>query len=687
MASLSSRLRVDVVWLVFAALFLTSCQRYEEPPPTPRRTRAAQTAPQAARPSPKGAQSSTAAPLQERERKEAATKAKAKAKNAPPPVYSSVHDEEIKEIFRLANKGQWEEAETRANAMIARDPQDASAERMVNWVKKQREKRREQALEDKIREIDAQNSNFNPSLKDLATEKKDRGLPPRKDVRDAVEQIQATPYIPDSYGKTNRLKGTLYDLDSPQGHMAKLLEKEVSIHLDNAPLETIIFTLGTAEGINFVADRALPALKLPLVLNLGKVKMSEFLRYVSRNLDVQFQIGDDLIWVVDAKDTNKVQLETKFYRLRKGFVLPAALGPPEVVRTAATVNNITTVTEVQKMAKFVNDMPPNTLPSIEGAMKSFFTGKYLIDYERNIIVAKGTREQLEILDRIVEEFDKPIQQVLIEARFITISEAAFLKLGIAWETGRNLLTASSLNPVDYTGLGIGEIGLGLQETKGNILSRANLSATLTALQQSGESQTLSAPRLTVVNNLPATINNGKVQYYYEEYQVKQTILDQRSDSSLLPAGKPVKLTAGIELSVLASIGGDGRTIFLALNPRVNQDVQLVPFATVTDRDSTGKIVSTFDIKLPQYSTQELSTRVVVRSGETVAMGGILERTQSTFVESVPILGNIPILGAAFRRRTELDKPRYLLIFVTATLLADSGEYLIYDDADTKAGKK
>ncbi len=48
------------------------------------------------------------------------------------------------------------------------------------------------------------------------------------------------------------------------------------------------------------------------------------------------------------------------------------------------------------------------------------------------------------------------------------------------------------------------------------------------------------------------------------------------------------------------------------------------------------------------------------------------------VEAVPILGNIPIIGALFRRRTQVDKPRYLLIFVTATILTESGEYLIYD---------
>ena len=43
-----------------------------------------------------------------------------------------------------------------------------------------------------------------------------------------------------------------------------------------------------------------------------------------------------------------------------------------------------------------------------------------------------------------------------------------------------------------------------------------------------------------------------------------------------------------------------------------------------------------------------------------------------------MLGRIPIIGAAFRKRTEVNKPRYLLIFVTATLLSESGEFLNYD---------
>jgi type IV pilus assembly protein PilQ len=113
---------------------------------------------------------------------------------------------------------------------------------------------------------------------------------------------------------------------------------------------------------------------------------------------------------------------------------------------------------------------------------------------------------------------------------------------------------------------------------------------------------------------------------------------------------------------------------------VNTDVQLVKYATLSQYGTGTNLQSSFDIKLPQYRTEELSTRVSVKSGETVVMGGVLERQRSTLVESVPVLGDIPILGALFRRRTESDTPRYLLIFVTATIVKDTGEFLVFEDA-------
>ena len=594
-------------------------------------------------------------------------------------TYSSTHDQQIQEIFDLARRNKWEEAEIQAALLYEMDPQSSAIERVYRWVAKQREQHRNRAIEDEIREIDANNSAFNPTIPDLLKENKDRGLPPRKDIRDVVDQIESTPYVPGSYGRTNYQSGPMFDFIQPEGRMAKILDKQISVHLDNVTLESIIFNVGQVEGINFVADKALPAFAQKLSVNLDRVRLREFLDYISRNLELQFQIGNDLIWIVDAKDPKKVQEETRFYRLRKGFVLPAQYGATEVVQVRTTTKDATIVQETQKIDKFVNDGTPDT-PSIELAIKELFTGsKYLIDYERNLIVARGTREQLEVIERIIEEFDKPIQQVLIEARFITVSQPAFLQLGVLWETGRQFVAGRS--PTDFTGLvqpaNVAGVGLGLQETFTNVLNSSTLSATISALEQSGESQTLSAPRLTVINNRPATISDGKIQYYYEEYTVKTDITERSTASSFVPAGKPTKLTAGVELEVLASIGGDGQSILLALNPRVSQDVQLVTFATLSDVDPSGNIISTFDIKLPESRTQELATRVIVGSGQTVVMGGVLEREQSTFVESVPVLGNIPLIGPLFRRRTEIDRPRYLLIFVTATILSETGEFIIY----------
>jgi len=133
--------------------------------------------------------------------------------------------------------------------------------------------------------------------------------------------------------------------------------------------------------------------------------------------------------------------------------------------------------------------------------------------------------------------------------------------------------------------------------------------------------------------------------------------------------------------VLASISGGGETIPFALHPQVSEGVRLGTFATLTDVDEDGNVVSTFDIRLPEARTQELATRVAVRSGETVVMGGVLSREQTTFMEAVPVLGSIPIIGSLFRRRTDIDRPRYLLIFVTATILAETGEFIIYQNPE------
>lgn len=585
--------------------------------------------------------------------------------------YDNQYDAEIDEILKLASQRRWDLANRKVQILHERAPENQRIERLRRWVITEADRAKDKLLEDKIRGINDDNSVFSPTIGSLVTEENNRGLPPKRDIRDVVEFIEKSPYIPDSYLRNITRQGTLKDLKQADGPMAQKLSNRIHVKMSDATLEQIIFDIGEDEKINFIADKSIPAFAAKLTLNFDDVSIAEFLDYVTRNMNVQFQVGEDLVWIVDGSDPNKMKKETQFYRLRHGFLIPAQFGPEKT--TVTRVDNdkagTRTTTTVQEFDPFVEDGTP-PIPSIESAIAKFIPAiDFMIDYERNLIVANGTREQHQVLSQIIEEFDRPVQQVLIEARIVTISQAAYLQLGAAWETGRTQF--SQQTSADFTGFGPDNIGLGLEETFRNILNRENLSVTLTALEQSGESHTLSSPRLTLLNNRPGIISDGKIQYYYEEYEVKQTITDRAVTSSLTPKGKPTTVTSGVTMKVLASIGTDGETILLALNPEINQDVQLITFAEVQDGENR------FEIRLPESRTQSLETRLAVKSGETVVLGGVLERNQSTFVESVPILSRLPLIGAAFRRRVELDKPRYLLIFVRATVISESGEFINY----------
>src|SRR5258706_11522628 len=178
----------------------------------------------------------------------------------------------------LAGKDQWDKANVKAAELKKKEPKNPMLDRLRRWVNQAGQKQREQGLENKIRDIDSKNSVFTQTAKSLLTDKRDQGLPASKDIRDTVHRIENSPWIPDTYGKTTYEKGPLFDFESAKGRMAKVLEKEVSIHLDNVPVETMIMNLSQNAGINIVADKSIPALKQQVNVQMDKVKLGEFLR-------------------------------------------------------------------------------------------------------------------------------------------------------------------------------------------------------------------------------------------------------------------------------------------------------------------------------------------------------------------------------------------------------------------------
>lgn len=591
------------------------------------------------------------------------------------PIEAPDYSKEIDTILNLARANKWAEAEKEAAKLMNVAPNDPSVLRVYTWVKKENTARKETELESKLRDISGNGTRTNPDIIGVLTNKKTDGLSPRSDLREAIEAIKDAPLIPETFGKVIETQGTLHDIDDELS-MNVLLDKDITLQVSDVTLRDIIFNIGKTENINFVADQALAAMDTKLTMNVKNWKLGKFLRYVGKNLNINFQIGSDVIWISDASDPAKLKNieEVKFYKLKHGIILPAQFGADNISTTSVTANGVTTVTQSEVRERFVQDGVPIN-PALESAINTFCEGITIqFDTEHNIIIARGTYEQHAILQQLIEELDKPIQQVLIEARFITVSEPAFMQLGIDWSTvtGDNPTTTQ-----DFTGMGSAYgLGKGLSKQWTSVFGTDDLNATLYAIEQSGESQTLSSPRILAVNNLPARFSDGKIQYYYSEYTVTQQMTDRSSTSSLAPKGDPKEINSGVKLDVLPSIGNDGETILLALHPTITADVEMKEFGTIQDYDNDGKPIKSFAIKLPEMKEQTFSARVAVKSGQTVAMGGVLERKQETYTEGVPVLSSIPYLGNLFRKRSEIDKPRYLLIFVTATIISDSGEYII-----------
>ena len=158
--------------------------------------------------------------------------------------YSAAYDSELEFIFSLSERGKWEEAEAEVGLLIQSHPGDTTLLRIGDWVATQKKLLRQQAIEDRIRTIDAKQTGMNPSIKDIWMDNKSRGLPPRKDIRDALEMIQAEPYVPETFGKKITKQGFLFDARSELGRMSGLLDNTVSIQTDEQTVKEILFDIG-----------------------------------------------------------------------------------------------------------------------------------------------------------------------------------------------------------------------------------------------------------------------------------------------------------------------------------------------------------------------------------------------------------------------------------------------------------
>jgi len=172
---------------------------------------------------------------------------------------------------------------------------------------------------------------------------------------------------------------------------------------------------------------------------------------------------------------------------------------------------------------------------------------------------------------------------------------------------------------------------------------------LSAAQTEGRGEVVSSPRVITANQQEAVIRQGQEIGY---------VTFQNSGGQGAGSGTATVQfkDAVLELKVTPTITADNR-VYLAIN--VKKDA----LAGYVDAPGSGKI--------PTIDTREINTSVLVDNGQTVVLGGIFEVNKSNTVVKVPGLGDIPGIGALFRKTTRNDTKAELLIFVTPRILSDS----------------
>jgi type IV pilus assembly protein PilQ len=295
-----------------------------------------------------------------------------------------------------------------------------------------------------------------------------------------------------------------------------------------------------------------------------------------------------------------------------------------------------------------------------------------IDERTNTMFFSETRSNIDNIRKILLQVDKPTRQVMIEARLVEVSADPVQAYGINWAgvvgnasspktiTYGQALPSSSPQPGQNpptTGFGIGS-GPSNNNFFGNlshlvpgtfaILSAPQFSVALTALNEDADAEFLANPRIVTADNQQAKIEVLRNQ------PVPQLNFNEQTATAVF--GGFQDKTFGNTLVVRPSINKDN-FITLSVKPEISNKVSDFHF-TFNGADVTSPIID----------KRTLDSNVLIKSGDTLALGGLISDQVSKARTKVPVLGDIPVLGYAFQSHDNERHKRNLLIFITPTII-------------------
>jgi general secretion pathway protein D len=269
--------------------------------------------------------------------------------------------------------------------------------------------------------------------------------------------------------------------------------------------------------------------------------------------------------------------------------------------------------------------------------------KIVVDEGKNAILIEASPANYRRVLRALQKLDVVPKQVLIEATIAEISLNDELKFGLRWFLNHG---GSSFTFSDAVSGAVGSVFPGFSYA----LNLTNVTATLNALNDITNVNVISSPSLTVMDNKTAVLQIGD----------QVPITTQSAISTSVP-----------NAPIVNSISYKDTGVILSITPRINDSGKIL--LDLEQEVSTVAATTTSGIDSPTIRQRRIKTSVVVKDGEALALGGMIQDSKTVARTQIPILGDIPLVGNAFKHKDNQVNKTELIIVLTPHLMRDFNE--------------
>ena len=279
------------------------------------------------------------------------------------------------------------------------------------------------------------------------------------------------------------------------------------------------------------------------------------------------------------------------------------------------------------------------------------------DEANNSLVISATRNQYDKILRILGRLDAMPTQVLLETVIAEVTLNDELRFGVQWFLKNrgaqfNLAQAATVGATAATGGTAALLGAATRGVTGfnYLLNASDFNVVLNALEGVTRVNVISSPNITVLDNRTAKLQVGD-----------QVPIVKQSGQSALSANAPI----------LNEIEMKDTGVILSVTPRVNKNGLVV--LDINQEVSDVVPTTTSSINSPTIRQRKVATSVAVNDGHSLAIGGLVQEKAQITNESVPVLGDMPLFGPAFRNRVDTRVRTELIVFIRPKVIRGTVE--------------